>query len=77
MTLPRMRTVAEAVAELRAVDPQTAVTPYFLRQAIASGRLPAVRAGRKILVNMDIFADFLSKPMAEQEPACGIRKIGG
>jgi hypothetical protein len=72
-----MRTVAEAVAELRAEDPGTAVTPYFVRQAIASGRLPAIKAGRKILVSLDILADFLSKPMAEQEPARGIRKIGG
>ena len=77
MTLPRMRTVAEAVAELREEDPNTAVTPYFLRQAIASGRLPAVRAGRKILVNLETLSEFLSQPVAEPEPDRGIRRIGG
>ncbi len=66
MSLPRVRTIPEAVAELRAEDPQTAVTPYFVRQAIASGRLPAIKAGRKILVSLDALSDFLSQPVAEQ-----------
>ncbi len=77
MSLPRMRTITEAVAELRAEDPQTAVTPYFIRCAIADGRLPAIKAGRKILVNLDALSAFLSLSVAEQEPERGIRRIGG
>lgn len=77
MTLPRMRTISEAIAELRRDDPQTAITPHFLRQAIATGQLPSVRAGRKILVNLDSLSSFLSQPTPEHETVTGIRRIGG
>ena len=32
--LPRMRTIQEAAAELRRIDPHTAVTPYFIRRIV-------------------------------------------
>ena len=52
-TIPRMRTAAGIVAELKAIDPDTGVTEYFVRRMMREGVLPVVRAGSKTLVNLD------------------------
>ena len=31
MTIPRMRTITETIAEIKAIDPMTAVTPNCVR----------------------------------------------
>lgn len=56
----RMRTIPEAAAELKANDPQTAVTPYAIRQMVLSGTIPCIYAGKKRLINMDILERFLN-----------------
>lgn len=57
--IPRMRTVKEAIEELKAIDPQTAVREYFLRDLVAQNAIPVVRAGRKILINFDKLLEYL------------------
>lgn len=43
--IPRMRTAAKIVAEIRAVDPGTEVTEYYIRQLVKTGSVPVVWAG--------------------------------
>ena len=64
--LPRMRTVHEAAQELRALDPDTAVTEYHIRQLALRGTLPIVRAGRKKLLNLDLLLEYLADPTADK-----------
>lgn len=80
--LPRMRTVKEAVAELKALDEHTAVTEYHIRQLALSGVLPRVQAGKKLLINLDLLIEYLTNPDADKFKPCnaaptdnGIRKI--
>ena len=47
---PRMRTIGEAAAELRKIDPGTAVTPYRIRQLVLDGSIPHVRPGTSALL---------------------------
>ncbi len=56
---PKMRTLPKAFEELKAIDPQTDVTPYMLRQLVLQGKIPSVKAGRKFLLNLDVLFDFL------------------
>ena len=42
--IPRMRTAAKIVAELRAMDPGCEVTEYYIRQLIREGAVPVVWA---------------------------------
>ena len=56
---PRMRTIKQAISELKATDTGTAFTETALRRAINSG-LPHLRAGNKILVNLDTVEKYLS-----------------
>lgn len=64
--LPRMRTVPEAAAEIKAADPNTAITEYHIRQLALSGVLPRVKAGRKLLINLDTLIEYLTDPTAEK-----------
>lgn len=65
---PRMRTIQEAAAELRRIDPDTAITPYFIRRMVLDGTIPHVSAGNKRLVNLDTLLDyFASSPAPEAE----------
>ena len=61
MSLPRMRGIAEAIEEIRAQDPNTAVTPHFLRKLVKTNAIPCIRVGTKYLVNMDNLYSYLEK----------------
>ena len=65
-SFPRMRTITEAASEIRAQDPNTAVTPYRIRQLILTGSLPSVRAGNKYLIDLDILLDYLKNPQSDR-----------
>lgn len=64
--IPKMRTVPEAAKELKAIDKNTAVTEYHIRQLALSGVLPRVQAGRKMLINFDLLLEYLENPTAEK-----------
>lgn len=59
--MPRMRTIQEAAKELRKSDPNTALTPYAIRQMVLKGEIPCVCAGKKRLINMDILEAYLNR----------------
>lgn len=65
-TIPRMRTVKEAAAELKELDPHTALSEWRIRELALSGVLPRVQAGKKLLINLDILIEYLNDPAAEK-----------
>ncbi len=75
---PRMRTATEAVAELKAVDPGTALTVRAVRRMIATGEIPHVDVGTKKLVDMRNLFAYLSagnQSGRAQNTAGNIRRI--
>lgn len=66
---PRMRTIAEAAAELRQLDPGTAVTPHYIRRLVLSHTIPHHRVGNKRLINLDLLLAYLNEPAPAQTPA--------
>ena len=84
--LPRMRTISEAVREIKALDPHTAITEYHIRQLAVSGVIPRVKAGKKYLINLDMLIEYMNDPTNEKfkpslgtaAPAAinGIRRVG-
>ncbi len=75
----RMRTINEAIAEIRAADPNTALTPHGLRRLITGGKLPSVMIGKKYLVNIDTLEAYCHGTIPAQpepEKAGVIRRIG-
>lgn len=71
--LPRMRTIPEAAAELRRIDPDTAITEYFIRRMVLDGTIAGLRNGRRRFVNLDALLDYLnmsaSKPGKDSDHA--------
>ena len=65
-TIPRMRTVKEAAAELKELDPHTALSEWRIRELALSGVLPRVQAGKKLLINFDLLLEYLQDPTAEK-----------
>lgn len=51
--LPRMRTIRQTAAE-------TGVAEYFVRRLVKQDKIKYVQAGRKVLINLDLFVDFLN-----------------
>lgn len=51
--MSEIRTIEKAVEELKAVDPQTAITAWALRRLVVSGEIPSRKTGKKYLLNMD------------------------
>lgn len=78
-TIPRMRTAPKIVAEIRALDPGSEVTEYYVRQLIKDGTVPVVWAGNKAMVNLDDVLDLLRQGTSREEPepntVGGIRRI--
>ena len=78
--IPRMRTVAKIVAEIKALDPDTEVTEFHIRKLAKDGTVPVVWAGRKALINLDDVLELMrlgtARPPEEAAPAVGgIRRI--
>ena len=77
--IPRMRTAPKIVAEIKALDPETEVTEYYVRQLVKAGAVPVVWAGNKALINLNDVLDLLrvgaAPPQAEAPPVGGLRRI--
>ena len=76
--IPRMRTIKEAMQELRALDSHTAITEYHIRQLAVSGVIPRVQAGKKYLINLDTLIEYMQNPTAQKfQPKSSIATTRG
>ena len=55
-----MRTLEECYNEIKAMDKNTAISKYYIRQLALSGKIPVVMCGRKRLINLDGLIEYLS-----------------
>jgi hypothetical protein len=58
----RMRLLKEAYNEIKAKDPNTALSIYALRKMVLSGEIPHHKAGTRYLINMDTLEAYLANP---------------
>lgn len=58
--IPRMRTIDNAYAEIKAIDPQTDFTKRALRRMVATKEIPTTKIGNKNLINLDRLLEILS-----------------
>lgn len=83
MDVPRMRTAERVLEEIKATDPNTEVTLYYIRALIRAKAVPVVCCGRKKLVNVDSVMELLARgytlpgPEPESAPQTegGIRRV--
>ena len=55
----KLRTVQSAYREIKAADPETAVTEYLIRQIVYGGAIPTIKSGNKRLFSMDALLHYL------------------
>ena len=58
--VPRMRTIDNAYAEIKALDPQTDFTKRALRRMVKTNEIPSTLIGNKYLINLDKLLEILS-----------------
>lgn len=61
----RIRTLPQAVKEMREADPGTCVTLNALRCWVKSGAIPSTKAGKNFLVDMDALSLFIEGGVAD------------
>ena len=79
-SLPRMRVAKAAVAEIKALDPNTALSVRGLRSMIKEGRVPSVQVGKRQLINLDWLLERLANGDdlsfgAKQDDSYGILRV--
>ncbi len=62
MSVPRMRTLPEAAAELKRMDENTAFTLTALRRMTKTGEIPTINVGSKKLINFDKLLELFADP---------------
>ncbi len=55
----RLRTIAQAYADIKAADKNTSVTQYYIRCLVREGKITAQKSGNKSLINMDTLEEYL------------------
>ena len=58
--LPRLRTIPQAMEEIRRSDPNTALTLRALRRMVNNQELPSVQIASKRLIDVDLLFNRLS-----------------
>jgi len=60
--MAKMRTINQAIADVKKSDPDTAISTNYIRTLVKNGVLPVHKAGSKVLINMDLLENFLAEP---------------
>lgn len=71
--IPRMRTAKGVLEVIKAQDPNTEVTLYYIRNIINSGQVPVTEVGVKKLVNVDQVIDYIA---SGKQIECGAEQSG-
>ncbi len=60
MTIPKMRTINEALAQIKAQDSNSAVTSNCIRTLCKGGKVKHIMIGKKIILDFDDLCEKLS-----------------
>lgn len=52
--VPRMRTIQQCAAYFKEQDPECSLGEWRIRQMVNQNEIPVYRAGRRILINLDV-----------------------
>ena len=58
--IPRLRTLPQAMEEIKKADPDTAMTMRALRRMVNTGEIPTVAVNSKKLINLDLLFKHIS-----------------
>lgn len=73
--MDRLRGIKAAYDEIKATDPATAVSEYYIRTLQYTHPELFIRAGRRVLCNLSKLEAFLSNPQPAAPEPSKIRRI--
>lgn len=59
--MARFRTIRGALGYIRDIDPDTAITEYYLRQLVLNGKIKSKKSGTRYLIDLDDLIDYLTE----------------
>lgn len=63
-----MRTAQQTYDLIHKEDPDSSISLWYIRSLVKQGKIPAIKAGCKYLINFDKFMEFLNgKPVEDDE----------
>lgn len=65
--MSKYRTIIQAYNEIKANDPDTALSLNYIRTILTDGSVPTIKAGVKVLVDMNVLYNFLSKSIQDNK----------
>ena len=60
-TVSRMKTIKQSFEEIKKLDPDTAISQWFIRSLCKQGKVKHFMTGTKILVNFDDLINYLNE----------------
>ena len=73
--LPRMRSIKQAITEIKAVDPDSALTEKALRRLVNIGVIPYIAIGTKKLININLVYQMMSNSELSAAPNYAVNGI--
>ena len=61
--LKKLRTIEQAYAALKEMDPDTAISKWFIREAILNGEIPFVQVHSKRLIDLNDLINYINRNM--------------
>ena len=58
--ISRMKTIKQSFEEIKKLDPDTAISQWFIRSLCKQGKVKHFMSGTKVLVNFDDLINYLS-----------------
>ncbi len=59
--MEKLRTIDKVIEELRAADPDTALTGWALRNLVKEGKIPVLKVGSKQLLSMEAVERYVNE----------------
>ena len=59
-TISRMKTIKQSFEEIKKLDPETAISQWFIRSLCKQGKVKHFMTGTKVLVNFDHLLDYIN-----------------
>lgn len=71
--LKKLRTIEQAYNAIKEMDPDTAISKWFIREAILGGEIPFVQVHSKRLIDLDDLISYINGNMHTMAERQGVK----
>ena len=71
--MKRLRTIDQAYNAIKELDPESAVSRWFIREAVLNGEIPFFQVKSKRLIDLDDLISYINKNMYTMAERLGVK----